>query len=128
MESMVARTRIKERRLIPALSAAPAAPVCPASVDNAVRVSVNPDIPSPRCVIASPGQPLEVTNNTKQPFDAWFGDNRAGLVTVAPGETASLSVIPHDALDYGVHKLETTGAAGPAVWILPPVVPDKLLE
>ncbi|MEY4723800.1 MAG: hypothetical protein RLZZ324_1313 [Candidatus Parcubacteria bacterium] len=109
--------------LLAADSAAPAAPVCPDSVGSTVNASINEDIPSPRCVKVAPGQSLQITNATQKSIDVWLGPDKGAPVSsklrLKPGETGALQTLPGDVLDYGVHHLQTSAFAGPAIWMVP---------
>jgi hypothetical protein len=95
-------------------SASPCLPIQPGDI---VLITVNVDVPSPRCVRVMPEQCLRVANNTPNPVRVQLGRFD---ITVAPGGAEVLDAPFGEYLAPGVHLMRVSiVAGGPAVWLLP---------
>jgi hypothetical protein len=101
----------------------PAAPVCPISAGSVVMVTINPDIPSPRCVKVLPDQTLTVTNRTDQTIELPLGRH---TLKIPAGQTDSITEQFKAYLQPGVHtvKMPYYAGSGPAIWLVVPVTDD----
>jgi hypothetical protein len=102
--------------LIPADSATPAAGTCADGVGGIVTITLNPDVPSPRCTIVYASDQLKFVNNTDQLQTV---DTGYGQVSLHPHAS---HVFPQKVGDYwakGVHRPNTTlyGASDPEIWL-----------
>jgi hypothetical protein len=101
---------------IAADSATPAAGTCGDAVGGYAAITLNPDIPSPRCVIVHDSDQLKITNNTDE---LQAVDNGANETSLHPHETRVLGPALGTIWAKGVHRLETTlyGDSDPEVWL-----------
>jgi hypothetical protein len=101
----------------------PAAPVCPISAGSVVVVTINPDIPSPRCVKVLPDQTLTVTNRTDQAVEFPLGRY---TLKIPAGQTDSITAQFKTYLQPGVHtvKMPYYAGSGPAIWLVVPITED----
>ena len=111
--SPVAKTVIK------ADAAAPAAGSC-LGATGVATVTLNPDIPSPRCVQLSSAQTWKYLNQTGQTVTVYDGD---AAVTIPNGQTGSFDFTKFS-FGPGVHTekvfVGTTafyGGSGPEIWV-----------
>lgn len=111
-------TTTTPRQLEPPDSPQPAAGTCGRADSTVVEVTLNPDIPSPRCVQVDPDQSLRVRNNTDQQVDVSFAHHAA---TLAPGGAQAFAQPFGDYLEPGVHRVDTNlyGGSGPEIWLAP---------
>ena len=101
---------------IPATSAKPAAGTCLAGPGGVVTITLNPDVPSPRCTIVYASDQLKFVNNTDQLQSV---DTGYAQVSLPPHKS---HVFPQKVGDYwakGVHRPNTTlyGDSDPEVWL-----------
>lgn len=110
---------------VPPDATAPAAGACSRSAGSQVLVVVNPDVPSPRCVIVAAGQHLAVRNNTGE-----MGQSARTVTlrwadypprTVSPGALTSYPQPFGNYLMPGVHRLQASvyGQDGAEIWLKP---------
>lgn len=111
-------TTTTQRELEPPDSPQPAAGTCGRADSAVVEVTLNPDIPSPRCVQVDADQSLRVRNNTDQQVDVSFAHHAA---TLAPGGAQAFAQAFGDYLEPGVHRVDTSlyGGSGPEIWLVP---------
>jgi hypothetical protein len=95
---------------------APAAGTCGTSQDEVVEVTINPDIPSPRCVQVTADQRLRIVNRADQPCDVSLAQFSA---TLQPGESTDFDMPFGDYLEPGVHRVGMSiyGSSGAEVWL-----------
>ena len=110
--------------LIPADSQSPAAGTCGNSYNGIAEVVLNPDVPSPRCIIVKDTDHLRVENNFDVAVDV--GDGSETLFTLQPGGSDTGMKALGGFWATGVHRLRITNAAthavlyggsGPEVWL-----------
>lgn len=96
----------------------PAAGTCGQTAGAVAEVTLNPDVPSPRCVQVRPDQSLRVRNATDQPVDVSFGGTSA---TVAAGAAQAFPRPFGEYLAPGVHRVSTSlyGGSGPEIYLVP---------
>ncbi len=107
---------------IPADSQTPAAGGCGAAAGGYADIKLNPDVPSPRCIVVHDTDHLRVTNT----FDVNVTvDDGGGGFTLKPGETYAVMKAVGGYWQPGVHRLKITntatkaalyGGSGPEVW------------
>lgn len=98
------------------ISEAPAAGICAESEEAAIRIVIQPDMPSPRCVKVFPAQHLIVLNETEMSYTMSLGSLEA---EVGPGEEYTFDVEFGKFLLPGVHRLELSDPPGGAeIWLL----------
>jgi hypothetical protein len=92
----------------------PAAGICASFDGRAVTVTINIDIPDPRCAIVKPEQTLTVLNNTQEALLVIIGRFSASL---DPGEKAAFETPFGEYLAPGVHKLQVSPCCGAELWL-----------
>ena len=107
---------------IPADSQTPAAGGCGAAAGGYADIKLNPDVPSPRCIVVHDTDHLRVTNA----FDVEVSVNDGGGgFLLKPGETYAVMKAVGGYLQPGVHRLKITnnatkavlyGGSGPELW------------
>lgn len=107
------------REVLPADGEFPAAGICmDPPEENTVTVSINEDVPSPRCQRVTGQQILIVQNNTFEPVSLWFGDNKEISFVVESGE----QYVHNAQFEYyfapGVHVLHGETYQGPTIWLI----------
>lgn len=107
--------------LAPADSKTPASGFCPdPPPGTVVTVTINPDVPSPRCQKVLANQQLRVVNNTSQTLTVSLGQNS---LTIAPSQSQTITQTFGTYLASGVHHIITSsqlaqqGGAGPEIWL-----------
>jgi hypothetical protein len=89
---------------LPADAQQPAAGICADPPDgDIVTVSVNQDVPSPRCQVVRGAQMLEISNNTTETVKLWFGDGDRVEFEIAAGQDYRHGFIFERFLEPGVH-------------------------
>lgn len=110
--------------LVPADSQTPAAGTCGNATNGIAAVTLNPDIPSPRCIIVADTDHLRVTN--KFAVKVNVSDGSGGLFALDPGATDTTMKALGGFWATGVHRLRITdattnevlyGGSGPEVWL-----------
>jgi hypothetical protein len=110
--------------LVPADSQTPVAGSCSNSYNGIAEIVLNPDVPSPRCMIVKDTDHLRVENNFE--FEVTVSDGSGTLFTLKPGanDTGMKAIGGYWAT--GVHRLKITntatkavlyGGGGPEVWL-----------
>jgi hypothetical protein len=94
----------------------PAAGICASFDGEYVTVTLNVDIPSPRCTRIRADQKLSVVNNTMSTLGVSIASFSHSLL---PGETYSIDVPFGDYLAAGVHQLSVTPCCGAELWLEP---------
>ena len=125
LTTTAASTTLKAARgnaLIPADAPLPAAGACARASAHIAEIDVNPDAPSPRCVVVDQGQYLLVRNTTDQ-----FGGPGATVsvrwanarpVSLRPGQSHAFPALFGTYLAPGVHWLHISHYAGSAeIWL-----------
>jgi hypothetical protein len=104
--------------LKPADDMQPAASTCGQPSGSIAEVTINPDIPSPRCTEVTADQRLQVRNNTDQQITVSLADFSA---TLSPGAAQLYDRPFGDYLEPGVHRITVSlyGDSGPEIWLLP---------
>ncbi|HWB39399.1 MAG TPA: hypothetical protein VG604_04165 [Candidatus Saccharimonadales bacterium] len=100
----------------PADSQAPAASSCEPQAGTQASVSINIDVPSPRCVQVSASQTLAIKNNDSQTVTVTLGSK---AVTIAAGQTGTIAEQFGNYLEVGVHDMTTNAPSGgaPEIWL-----------
>ncbi|MGA2910538.1 MAG: hypothetical protein ABSE04_01915 [Candidatus Microgenomates bacterium] len=107
---------IGKTSLIPADSQAPAASSCNSVQGDVISVTLNPDVPNPRCVIISANQKLTLVNGTSQLISL---DYDSYVSKISPGSNYTFPVVASLFLAPGVHVIKTSlySGSGPEVWL-----------
>ncbi len=92
----------------------PAAGICASSPETTVVVTLNPDIPDPRCTKVRSDQMLAVVNGTLNTLRVSIGDFNRSLL---PGEEWTINVPFGDYLEVGVHQLSVTPCCSAELWL-----------
>ena len=92
----------------------PAAGICPETEGEIVTVTIQSDIPDPRCSMAAPDQMLEVVNERDVTVFVTIGELEA---QIAPGESYLFERIFRDYLAPGVHRIEVEPCCGAELWL-----------
>lgn len=102
--------------LIPADETTPAAGTCAQVQGKEVMIILNPDIPSPRCVIVSSEMNLSLINNTNTPITLDYGIYKS---TIQPKSGYSFPGTIGSIFAPGVHRIMTSlyAGSGPEVWL-----------
>lgn len=97
------------RTLVPASSRYPAAGTCPYTTGTVVTMTLNPDVPMPRCVSLHPGQELRVVNDSmllgSPPLTLTVRWADYPARTLHPGESTTYKDPAGSYLAVGVHRL-----------------------
>ena len=94
----------------------PAAGICPQAEGHVVTMTINPDIPDPRCVSVRSNQRLQVVNHREETLSITLGRSSAQL---DPGETHTFEATFGELLLPGVHALGVSPCCGGEI-LLPP--------
>lgn len=92
----------------------PAAGICATFDGEVVTVTLNADIPDPRCAKVKPDQTLKVINNTVNPLSVSIGNFKTALLA---GNSYSIDVPFGDYLAPGVHQLQVSPCCGVELWL-----------
>jgi hypothetical protein len=79
-----------------------------------VKVTLNPDMPDPRCSIVRPDQKLSVINKTQNTLEVSIGKFTASL---EPGAEILFDTPFGEYLAPGVHQLLVLPCCGPELWL-----------
>jgi len=79
-----------------------------------VKVTLNPDMPDPRCSIVRPDQKLSVINKTQNTLEVSIGRFSASL---EPGAEILFDTPFGEYLAPGVHQLLVLPCCGPELWL-----------
>ena len=97
-----------------AYAQSPAAGICASFDGEMVVVTLNPDIPDPRCSKVRANQKLEVINHTQNTLEVSIGNFQASLI---PGAEVVFDTPIGDYLETGVHQLQVKPCCGPELWL-----------
>jgi hypothetical protein len=92
----------------------PAAGICASFEGEMVVVSINPDVPDPRCAKVRADQKLTVVNRTENTLEVSIGTFKASL---EPGAEATFDTPFGDYLAVGVHQLQVSPCCGSELWL-----------
>lgn len=92
----------------------PAAGICASFEGEIVEVTLNPDIPDPRCSKVRPDQKLNVINKTQNTLEVSIG---RFTVSLAPGAETQFDTPFGEYLAPGVHQLLVSPCCGPEIWL-----------
>ena len=92
----------------------PAAGICGNFEGEMVTVTLNPDIPDPRCSKVRPEQKLTVINQTQNTLQVSIGSFTTSL---EPGTSTIIDTPFGEYLAQGVHQLQVTPCCGPELWL-----------
>ena len=101
-------------RLATPVAASPAAGICASFGGDVVPVSINVDVPDPRCVRVRPDQHLAIRNNTRDAVEVALGPFSE---RIEPGESYAIDQSFGDYLAPGVHVLQVSPYSGPEIWL-----------
>lgn len=102
--------------LVPADSQTPAAGSCNPVQGGTVSVTLNIDVPNPRCVIISGTQKLTLINGSGQTVSLNYGSY---VSQIPPGNSYTFPLAAGLFLSPGVHRIQTSlySGSGPEVWL-----------
>jgi hypothetical protein len=114
-------TTTADSDLISADSQTPASGYCPKTVGALVVITMNPDTPSPRCVVVTGGQHLKVVNPSNQ-FGAAGRTITVSFARFPPRQVAIGATTTFDQtfgsyLAPGVHEVHITPAYSAEIWL-----------
>ena len=92
----------------------PAAGICASFEGQVVTVTLNTEIPDPRCAKVTADQILTVINNTQNTLQIAIGRFTSSL---APGEKATIDTQFGEYLAPGVHQLQVSPCCGAELWL-----------
>lgn len=92
----------------------PAAGICGQSQGSVVTMTINPDIPDPRCVVVRPDQQLRVVNGRSETLEISLGQLSA---TLQPGAEHTFDQPFGQLLLPGVHVLGVSPCCGGEIWL-----------
>jgi hypothetical protein len=92
----------------------PAAGICASFEPEMVTVTLNPDIPDPRCTIVRADQILTVLNQTQNTLQITIGRFTASL---EPGKETTFDTPFGEYLQPGVHQLQVSPCCGAELWL-----------
>lgn len=95
----------------------PAAGICPEIEGEIVSMTINPDVPDPRCVIVQPDQRLRVVNNLDELITASLGSLST---SIAPKAEHTFEKTFGEVLMPGVHNLGVNTCCGGSIWLKEP--------
>jgi hypothetical protein len=79
-----------------------------------IVVTLNPDIPDPRCTKVRSDQKLTVINHTQNTLQISIGRFTASL---EPGKESIIDTPFGEYLAPGVHQLQVSPCCGPELWL-----------
>jgi len=92
----------------------PAAGICATFDEQIVSITINTDMPSPRCTVIRPDQTLRVINATSSTIRVSIG--RYSL-SILPGDDYSIDASFGEYLAEGVHLISVTPYFGAELWL-----------
>ena len=92
----------------------PAAGICASFEGEMVVVSINPDVPDPRCAKVRVDQKLTVVNRTENTLEVSIGAFKASL---EPGAETTFDTPFGEYLAVGVHQLQVSPCCGSELWL-----------
>lgn len=105
------------RALATPIAQSPAAGICAEMQGEVVTVTINPDMPDPRCSIVGPDQRLRVVNAREEPIQVKLADLE---VNIDPAAEFTFGVSFGQLLEPGVHAFEVSPCCG-AELVLGPI-------
>ena len=93
----------------------PAAGICATFDGTVVTVTLNADVPDPRCAKVRPDQTLKLINNTISPLTVSIGEFKSALLAA---NAYAIDVPFGDYLEPGVHQLEVSPCCGAELWLV----------
>lgn len=95
---------------------APAAGICAESSGDVATITINPDVPDPRCLKVVATQRIKIVNGTEESIEIELGRFDASL---EPGEEELFDAPVGDYLAPGVHVLSASIPSGSAaIWLV----------
>jgi hypothetical protein len=110
----IAQTTAASNILATPYAQQPAAGICASFSSTMVTVTINTDIPDPRCAKVQPDQTLAVVNNTLNPLVVTLGRFTS---KVQPGEKTVFDTRFGDYLEPGVHQFQVSPCCGAELWL-----------
>jgi hypothetical protein len=101
-------------QLATSVASQPAAGICGEAQGTVVTMTINPDIPDPRCVVVRPDQKLRVVNRRDETLGISLGRLS---VTLEPGTEHTFEQPFGHLLLPGVHSLGVTPCCGGEIWL-----------
>ena len=92
----------------------PAAGICAEFSESQVLVTINPDIPDPRCTKIQPSQKLVVENRRQENLRVQIGPFD---VLISPGGRHLFDLPFGDYLAPGVHQMIVSPCCGAELWL-----------
>ena len=92
----------------------PAAGICASTDGESVVITLNPELPDPRCSKVLANQKLTVINNTQSDLLVAIGSFEENL---APGGRFTIDKPFGEYLAPGVHQLTVTPCCGAEIWL-----------
>lgn len=92
----------------------PAAGICGESEGPVVTVTIQPDIPDPRCLVIRPDQRLKVVNRTSGSLQVALGPF---LAEIDPGGEYLFDRAFGEYLASGVHQVLVSPCCSPELWL-----------
>ena len=92
----------------------PAAGICAIFEGDIVEVTLNADVPDPRCSKVRPDQKLRVINKTQNTLEVSIGSFTTSL---QPGAETNFDTPFGEYLAPGVHQLLVSPCCGPEIWL-----------
>jgi hypothetical protein len=105
------------------VAGSPAAGICASFDGEVVPVSINVDVPDPRCVRIRPDQRLAIHNQTPDAVEIALGRFSA---RIEPGQTYTIAQSFGECLAPGVHVLQASSHFGPELWLTEGQLPTPL--
>ena len=93
----------------------PAAGICATFDGDVVTITLNADVPDPRCAQVRSDQTLKVVNNTVTPLSISLGPFKSALLAA---NAYSIDVPFGDYLEPGVHQLQVSPCCGAEIWLV----------
>ncbi len=93
----------------------PASGICATFDGDVVTITLNADVPDPRCAKVRHDQTLKVVNNTVSPLTVSIGPFKSALLAA---NSYSIDVPFGDYLEPGVHQLEVSPCCGAELWLV----------
>jgi hypothetical protein len=91
-----------------------AAGICASFEGEMVKVTLNPDIPDPRCTKVRADQKLTVVYQTQDTLQISIGRFTASL---GPGKETTFDTSFGEYLEAGVHQLQVSPCCGAELWL-----------
>ncbi len=92
----------------------PAAGICASFEGEVVTITLDPDVPDPRCSKVRPDQKLSVINRTQKTLEVSIGSFTTSL---KPGAETQFDTPFGEYLASGVHQLRVSPCCGAELWL-----------